>query len=189
EYDSNAAASSVLVPKPHSGEVSVCFACLRKGRSRYKNDTHQQPDSPHFCLPFLPNSQGFIGMLVNAMSTVKTQIEPGRRVAARYWIFSPVQDMIFILFTPILILGAFAAARRGGWMNGLLAFALALATAHYLPGILRAYGDRALFRRFRVRLILAPLFLFTVTAAFAYLNLHIVLLLALLWGQWHWMMQ
>src|SRR5262249_24391167 len=87
EYDSNAAASSVLVPKPHSGEVSVRFACLRKGRSRYKNDTHQQPDSPHFCLPFLPNSQGFIGMLGNAMSTVKTHIEPGRRVAARYWIF------------------------------------------------------------------------------------------------------
>jgi len=128
-------------------------------------------------------------MLGNAMSTVKTQIEPGRGVAARYWIFSPVQDMVFILFTPIPIVGAFAAARRGGWMNGLLAFALALATAHYLPGILRAYGDRALFRRFRVRLILAPLFLFTVTAAFAYLNLHIVLLLALLWGQWHWMMQ
>jgi Tfp pilus assembly protein PilF len=128
-------------------------------------------------------------MLGNAMSTVKTQIEPGQGVAAHYWIFSPVQDMAFVLFTPILILGTFAAARRGGWMNGLLAFALALATAHYLPGILRAYGDRALFRRFRVRLILAPLFLFTVTGAFAYLNLHVVLLLALLWGQWHWMMQ
>jgi lipoprotein NlpI len=66
---------------------------------------------------------------------------------------------------------------------------LALAMAHYLPGILRAYGDRALFRRFRTRLTLAPLFLFSVTAAVAYLNLHIVLLVALLWGQWHWMMQ
>ena len=123
------------------------------------------------------------------MSTVKTQIEPGQRVAARYWIFSPVQDAVFILFTPLLILATFAAARRGGWMNGMLAFALALAMAHYLPGILRAYGDRALFRRFRTRLTLAPLVLFTVTATFAYLNLHIVLLIALLWGQWHWMMQ
>src|SRR5262245_24595416 len=113
-------------------------------------------------------------MLGNAMSTVKIQIQPGRGVATRYWIFSPVQDTLFVLFTPLLILGTFAAARRGGWMNGLLAFALALATAHYLPGILRAYGDRALFRRFRVRLILAPLFLFTVTGAFAYLNLHVV---------------
>jgi len=107
----------------------------------------------------------------------------------QYWIFSPAQDMAFILLTPLLILGTFAIARKGGWVNGLLVFALVLATAHYLPGILRAYGDRALFRRFRVRLTLAPLFLFTVTGTFAYLNLQFVLLLALLWGQWHWMMQ
>jgi len=131
----------------------------------------------------------FAGMLGDTMSSVKTQIQPAEAVASRPWIFSPIQDMAFILFTPALILGVFAAARRGAWMDGLLTFALALATAHYLPGILRAYGDRALFRRFRTRLILAPLFLFTVTVSFAYMNLHIVLLLALLWGQWHWMMQ
>ena len=123
------------------------------------------------------------------MSSVKTQMQAAEPVAARYWILGPIQDIAFVLFTPLLILGTFAAARHGGWMDGLLTFALALATAHYLPGILRAYGDRALFRRFRVRLIVAPLILFTVAAGFAYLNLHAVLLLALLWGQWHWMMQ
>src|SRR5437870_2271464 len=106
-------------------------------------------------------------MLGDAMSTVKRQIQ--------YWIFSPIQDVAFIFFTPLFILLTFAAAERGAWMDGLLTFALALATAHYFPGILRAYGDRALFRRFRLRLILAPLFLFTVTATFAYLNLHVVL--------------
>jgi tetratricopeptide (TPR) repeat protein len=83
----------------------------------------------------------------------------------------------------------FTAAQRGGWIDGLVAFALALAMAHYFPGILRAYGDRALFRRFRTRLILAPLFLMTTTALFAYLNLNFVFLLAGLWGAWHWMMQ
>jgi Tfp pilus assembly protein PilF len=128
-------------------------------------------------------------MLGDAMSTVKTQIQTAAPAAARYWIFSPIQDMAFILLTPLLILVTFAAARRGAWMDGLLTFALVLATAHYLPGILRAYGDRALFHRFRVRLLLAPLVLFGVTGAFAYLNLHVVLLLALMWGQWHWMMQ
>jgi len=106
-----------------------------------------------------------------------------------YWIFSPLQDLTFVLLTPLPILLAFAAARRGGWMDGLLTFGLALAMAHYLPGILRAYGDTALFRRFRLRLIVAPIFLFSITAWFAYLNLHIVILIALLWGQWHWMMQ
>src|SRR5262249_16885910 len=43
--------------------------------------------------------------------------------------------------------------------------------------------------RFRTRLTVAPLVLFTVTGVFAYLNLHIILLVALFWGQWHWMMQ
>jgi len=127
---------------------------------------------------------------------VKTQPQPAEPAVvltsqpwSRYWIFSPLQDMAFVLLTPLPILLTFAAARRGGWSDGLLTFGLALAMAHYLPGILRAYGDRALFRRFRVRLVLAPLFLIPVTTSFAYLNLHIVLLLALLWGQWHWMMQ
>src|SRR5437773_7624026 len=116
---------------------------------------------------------------------LKTQSRPW----SGYWIFGPLQDMAFVLLTPLPILLTFAAARRGGWTDGLLTFGLALAMAHYLPGILRAYGDRALFRRFRVRLVLAPLFLFPVTASFAYLSLHSVVLLALLWGQWHWMMQ
>src|SRR2546427_11225418 len=97
--------------------------------------------------------------------------------------------MTLVLLPPVPILLAFAAARRTGWMDGLLTFGLALAMAHYLPGILRAYGDRALFRRFRIRLIIAPVFLFAITTWFAYLALHSVILLALLWGQWHWMMQ
>src|SRR5207247_2388070 len=126
----------------------------------------------------------------------KTQAQPAEAAAdstlrrwSGYWIFSPFEDMAFVLLTPLPILLAFAAARRGGWTDGLLTFGLALAMAHYLPGILRAYGDRALFRRFRVRLILAPLFLVAISTWFAYLSLHIVILLALLWGQWHWMMQ
>src|SRR5437870_7112107 len=121
-------------------------------------------------------------------STNEKAVESGPP-QSRYWIFSPLQDMAFVLLTPLPILLAFGVARRTGWMDGLLTFGLALAMAHYLPGILRAYGDRALFRRFRVRLVLAPLFLFPVTASFAYLSLHSVVLLALLWGQWHWMMQ
>src|SRR6266446_2456534 len=106
-----------------------------------------------------------------------------------YWILGPLQDMAFVLLTPLPILLTFAAAQRGGWVDGLVAFVLALAMAHYLPGIMRAYGDRALFQRFRVRLIVAPLFLTAATAWFAYLNLNFVFLLMGLWGAWHWMMQ
>jgi Flp pilus assembly protein TadD len=106
-----------------------------------------------------------------------------------FWIFSPLRDIAFVLLTPLGILLAFAAARRGGWMDGLIAFGLAMAMAHYFPGMLRAYGDPALFRRFRIRLIVAPVFLIAVTSLFAYLNLHIILLIATVWAVWHWMMQ
>src|SRR4051794_8076702 len=105
------------------------------------------------------------------------------------WMFSPLQDTAFVLLTPIPILLAFFLARRGGWMDSLLIFGLALAMGHYLPGILRAYGDRALFTRFRTRLIGAPIFLIGVTTWLAYKDLHIIILLAGLWGLWHWMMQ
>ena len=111
------------------------------------------------------------------------------RSGSRYSIFSPVQDAVFLLLTPLFILIVFSAARRGRWLDGLLAFVLALAMGHYLPGMLRAYGDRVLFRRFRLRLILAPLFFLTVTTWFAYYNLNFVFLIVGLWGAWHWTMQ
>jgi tetratricopeptide (TPR) repeat protein len=71
----------------------------------------------------------------------------------------------------------------------LLAFALASAMGHYLPGILRAYGDRSLFCRFRARLIAVPLFLFGLTSALAYYNYDFIFLIVGVWGAWHWTMQ
>src|SRR5678810_883288 len=76
-----------------------------------------------------------------------------------------------------------------GWVDGLVVFALASAMGHYLPGILRAYGDQALFRRYRTRLIAAPLFLFGSTLLLAWFNYNFVFLLVGLWGAWHWTMQ
>lgn len=106
-----------------------------------------------------------------------------------YWAFGPLPDITLVLFTPVAILAAFSIAERRGWVDGLVAFALASAMGHYLPGILRAYGDRALFHRFRTRLIAAPLFLFGSTIVFAYFNFNFVFLLVGLWGAWHWTMQ
>lgn len=106
-----------------------------------------------------------------------------------YWIFGPVQDFTFVLLTPLPIVFAFFIATRQGWLDGLVAFVLALAMAHYLPGILRAYGDTALFQRFRIRLIVAPMFLVATATCFAYLNLNFLFLIVGLWGAWHWLMQ
>jgi molybdate transport system substrate-binding protein len=128
-------------------------------------------------------------MMAKIQAATAVPADSGSWPLSRYWMFSPLQDAAFVLLTPVPILLAFFIARRAGWMDALLTFGLTLAMGHYLPGILRAYGDRALFRRFRTRLIVAPVFLTGVTTWFAYRNLHIIILLAGLWGLWHWMMQ
>jgi hypothetical protein len=88
-----------------------------------------------------------------------------------------LHDLAFVLLTPLAILLAFIVAGKMGWVDGLIVFALASAMGHYLPGILRAYGDRALFRRYRTRLIAVPLFLFGSTLLLAWFNYNFVFLL------------
>ena len=63
------------------------------------------------------------------------------------------------------------------------------ATGHHLPGMIRAYGDRALFERFRWRFIFAPIFLLAVCTAFTLWDLKGIVLIVFFWGVWHGMMQ
>lgn len=63
------------------------------------------------------------------------------------------------------------------------------AMGHHLPGMIRAYGDRALFRRFRTRFIVAPLALLAVCIWSSVYNIQAIQLVALSWGIWHGMMQ
>ena len=105
------------------------------------------------------------------------------------WIAGPVTDLSLMVLTPLLVLFAFEVTRRLGLTNAFVAFGLTTAVGHYLPGMIRAYGDRSLFRRFRVRLIVVPLLLISLCAGFAWLSLHAVTFVMLMWGSWHWMMQ
>ena len=63
------------------------------------------------------------------------------------------------------------------------------AVGHHLPSFLRTYGDREIFQRYRLRLILAPVLLFTLTLGFSLRNLHGMLLISMCWSIWHGMMQ
>jgi Flp pilus assembly protein TadD len=63
------------------------------------------------------------------------------------------------------------------------------AMGHHLPGMIRAYSDRALFRRFRWRFIFAPIFLVSVCVAFYWWDLKGIILIVFFWGVWHGMMQ
>jgi hypothetical protein len=74
--------------------------------------------------------------------------------------------------------------------NGFGAVILAVGgTGHHLPGFIRAYTDPVLFRRFRMRFILAPLFLVAVYALFYSLHLDSLKLILVFWGMWHGAMQ
>ena len=55
--------------------------------------------------------------------------------------------------------------------------------------MIRAYGDRALFQRFRWHFICAPIFLVVVCAAFSVWDLKGIVLVAFIWGVWHGMMR
>jgi hypothetical protein len=57
--------------------------------------------------------------------------------------------------------------RRSGVRRTFISCRCLRCMGHHLPGMIRAYGDRALFERFKWRFILAPLFLLAVCVAFS----------------------
>lgn len=110
--------------------------------------------------------------------------------ASRLWILSTWRDLLLFVATPALIVPAFWAARsRWTWEDIALFVAAFGALGHHLPGMMRAYGDAALFRRFRTRFILAPVFLASVCAACTFYDMSVIVLVAYLWGVWHGLMQ
>ena len=92
--------------------------------------------------------------------------------------------------TPLLILPIFLLAQARWSAQDIYLFVAAFgAMGHHLPGMIRAYGDRALFQRFKWRFIFAPIFLVVVCAAFSIWDLKGIVLVAFVWGVWHGMMQ
>src|SRR5499425_2260067 len=106
------------------------------------------------------------------------------------WILDSWRDLVLYVCTPLLLVPIFIGA-QGVWSaEDIYLFVAAFgAMGHHLPGMIRAYGDRALFQRFRWRFICAPIFLVVVCAAFSVWDLKGIVLVAFIWGVWHGMMQ
>src|ERR1041384_5551006 len=106
------------------------------------------------------------------------------------WIINSWRDLVLYVCTPLFLVPMFIAA-QGFWSaEDIYLFVAAFgAMGHHLPGMIRAYGDRALFQRFRWRFICAPIFLVVVCAAFSVWDLKGIVLVAFIWGVWHGMMQ
>jgi Flp pilus assembly protein TadD len=106
------------------------------------------------------------------------------------WILNSWRDLILYVGTPLLIFPVFLLAQARWSAQDIYLFVAAFgAMGHHLPGMIRAYGDRALFRRFRWRFIFAPIFLLSVCVAFYWWDLKGIILIVFFWGVWHGMMQ
>src|SRR6185295_4593097 len=101
------------------------------------------------------------------------------------WILDPWKDLLLFVGTPLLIIPIVALAQIRFTAEDIGLVGMLGARGHHLPGMLRAYGDRELFQRFRVRFVIAPIFLLVVCLAFAYKDLNALMVVLLLWGLWH----
>ena len=67
------------------------------------------------------------------------------------WILGSWRDLILYVGTPLLLVPMFVLAQARWSAQDIYVFVAAFgATGHHLPGMIRAYGDRALFERFQV---------------------------------------
>ena len=108
------------------------------------------------------------------------------------WILDSWRDLILYVGTPLLIIPLFTVAQARWSAQEIYLFVAAFgAMGHHLPGMIRAYGDRALFERFRWRFIIAPVFLLVVCVGFYFWDIKAnpVVLIVFAWGVWHGMMQ
>ncbi len=115
-------------------------------------------------------------------STPKTTSSP----VPKLWILSSWKDLLLFVATPVLIIPLVTLAKLRFSVEEISLYVAAFgATGHHLPGMMRAYGDRDLFQRYRIRFILSPLFLLAACMLFAHWDLAGLSVVVLLWGFWH----
>jgi Flp pilus assembly protein TadD len=106
------------------------------------------------------------------------------------WILDPWRDLVLIVGVPAIILPALWLAQGRFRPEQIYLFVASFgAVGHHLPGMMRAYGDRLLFERFKYRFVLTPLFLGGTCLLFAVRELNAMVLVAYVWGVWHGLMQ
>lgn len=106
------------------------------------------------------------------------------------WILNRPRDIVFFVATPLLILPlCFLASLKFSGEDILLIVSCFGALGHHAPGLMRAYGDRGLFRRYWLRFTLAPAAAFFLFLANPPEQIPGVMLILLCWSVWHFLMQ
>ncbi len=106
------------------------------------------------------------------------------------WLLGPYADPLLFIAIP---LAAFPAYRALAALLSFTFLKLAVlsvsATGHHLPGFIRAYTDRSVFEKFRVRLLVVPTLFILLAGMAAWYRLSVVFFLLIVWSVWHGGMQ
>lgn len=123
--------------------------------------------------------------------TAADLVQPAQHTARPSpWILGPMRDLLLFVATPLIVFAAVTALDSGIASKDIQYFVLAFgAMGHNLPGMMRAYGDRELFARFKTRFVVAPIAIFATCFVFAWTGSSAILLIAYLWAIWHAWMQ
>ncbi|MEZ6061462.1 MAG: hypothetical protein R3C19_14045 [Planctomycetaceae bacterium] len=106
------------------------------------------------------------------------------------WFLGPIRDGALIIGTPLLILPlAWLLCQSRSGTAAVIVIGAFGQLGHCLPGLIRAYGDHKLFRRYRTRFIAAPLALGTACLLAVRNNLDVLILVGVTWAVWHALMQ
>lgn len=121
------------------------------------------------------------------MSTSTEQISSSREPrAVNFWIVNWWQDLLWFVGPPLFLVPLFAMLLKRMPLEQLSLLVVTFgAVGHHLPGMMRAYGDTQLFQRYRVRFIVAPLFLVTVSIYYSFYRVDVLGVILVLWGFWH----
>ncbi|MBS0661232.1 MAG: tetratricopeptide repeat protein [Verrucomicrobia bacterium] len=115
---------------------------------------------------------------------------PAPAPARNLWILDRWRDLVLFVGTPALLLPLFTLLQARWSAQDIYLFVAAFgAMGHHLPGMIRAYGDPALFERFRTRFIVAPILLAAVCITCSLQGVRALEVVAFVWGVWHGMMQ
>lgn len=122
------------------------------------------------------------------MAIASTQT-PIRSAQDSPWILDSWRDLLLIVATPLCVLFGISLAKLHWSGDEITNFALVSAIGHHLPGIMRAYCDRELFARFRARFLIAPVVLIWAAWTATIWEFKGIVLVAAIWGWWHYMAQ
>jgi hypothetical protein len=118
------------------------------------------------------------------------QKPPTAPASRQRWIIGPAADFSVFIATPLAIVPLFQFLMSLASLSVLKLGILGVsATGHHLPGLIRAYTDPGIFKRFRLRLILVPALFILMTAVTAYYKLSLTIFILIVWSTWHGSMQ